>query len=161
LGVAPDYAAAAQWYRRAAERGYSPAAYNLGVLYENGLGVAKDPKEAAQWYSRASGTKTLTFDVSKSRPAAETRQLEDEGDRRRREVESKETELDRSQASLADVRKSLDERQNEARTARADLERLQRERADLQGKDQSAAARATALQQAIADSESRVRVKDS
>src|SRR5262245_61547116 len=158
LGVAPDYGAAAQWYRRAAEKGYAPAAYSLGVLYEQGLGVPKDPKEAAQWYSRASGTKTFTFDVGKSAPTDETRRLEAEVDRRRQELSSKQAELNRSQSSLAEVRKSLDERQNEAKTARADLERLKRERAELQGKDQSAAAaRSNALQQAIAESEGRVR----
>src|SRR5262245_5740491 len=160
LGVAPDYGAAAQWYRRAAEKGYAPAAYSLGVLYEQGLGVPKDPKEAAQWYSRASGTKTFTFDVSKSGPTEETRRLEAEVDRLRQELQSKQAELNRSQSSLAEVRKSLDDRQNEARTARAELERLKRERAELQGKDQSTAARSNALQQAIAESEGRVRTKE-
>jgi TPR repeat protein len=29
------------------------AAYNLGLLYANGLGVAQDEKEAAVWYGLA------------------------------------------------------------------------------------------------------------
>ncbi|MBI5628859.1 MAG: sel1 repeat family protein, partial [Candidatus Rokubacteria bacterium] len=38
LGVPPDHAAAAEWYRRAAESGYARAAINLGHLSERGLG---------------------------------------------------------------------------------------------------------------------------
>ena len=45
-GGPPDYAAAAQWYRRAAESGYSRAVISLGNLYENGVGVPKDSARA-------------------------------------------------------------------------------------------------------------------
>src|SRR5215510_9062744 len=44
LGTPPDYAAAADWYRRAAERGYARAAVNLGNLIEQGLGGPQDRK---------------------------------------------------------------------------------------------------------------------
>ena len=43
LGVPPDYAVAAAWYRKAAAQGHSRAQINLGFLYEKGLGVEKDP----------------------------------------------------------------------------------------------------------------------
>ncbi len=52
-GVARDYSAAAQYYRKAAEAGYAPAQYNLAHLYENGLGVARDLSKAAAWYRKA------------------------------------------------------------------------------------------------------------
>jgi TPR repeat protein len=52
-GVPQDYAQAARQYRRAAEKGYIPAQYNLAYLYENGLGVEKNPEEAVCWYRRA------------------------------------------------------------------------------------------------------------
>lgn len=55
LGVPPDYAAAAVWYRRAAEAGYARAAINLGYLYENGLGVPRDPVQAINWYRKGAG----------------------------------------------------------------------------------------------------------
>jgi Caspase domain/Sel1 repeat len=158
LGVAPDYGAAAQWYRRAAERGYAPAAFNLGVLYENGLGVPKDAKAAAEWYKRGSGS--LSFDVGPGASGAQTRQLEAELERVRRELQAKQADLDSARRGLEEGRRSLDERQAEARTARAELERLRKERADLQGKDQSGAARSTALQQAIEESTARVRTKE-
>lgn len=56
LGMAPNYAEAARWYRRAAEGGSARAAVNLGNLFEHGLGVPKNPPEAAAWYRRALGS---------------------------------------------------------------------------------------------------------
>ena len=55
LGVAPDYALAAVWYRRAAEQGLIRAQVNLGTLFERGLGVPRDPTQALYWYRRAAG----------------------------------------------------------------------------------------------------------
>lgn len=56
LGLpAPDYAAAALWYRKAAESGHRPAQTNLGTLYERGLGVPKNKAEALNWYRKATG----------------------------------------------------------------------------------------------------------
>ncbi|MAT83847.1 MAG: hypothetical protein CMQ43_08615 [Gammaproteobacteria bacterium] len=54
-GGAPDFAAAALWYRRAAESGHARAQVNLGHLYEQGHGVPADPAEALAWYRRAAG----------------------------------------------------------------------------------------------------------
>lgn len=61
LGTPPDYAQAAQWYRRAADAGSSRAAVNLGQLYEQGLGVPKDASQAARWYRKAAGSSEVTF----------------------------------------------------------------------------------------------------
>lgn len=55
LGVAPDYAMAAQWYQRAADQGFSRALFNLGTLYEQGLGVPQDPLQALNLYREAWG----------------------------------------------------------------------------------------------------------
>ncbi|MBL8808453.1 MAG: sel1 repeat family protein [Rhodospirillales bacterium] len=44
---------ARRWYERAAEKGYGPAQYQLGVLWERGDGVPADPVEARGWYARA------------------------------------------------------------------------------------------------------------
>ena len=65
LGVAPDYAEAAKWYRLAAGKGSARAAANLGFLYEQGLGVTKDPAQAVAWYRRATGSATTAFAVEK------------------------------------------------------------------------------------------------
>ncbi len=48
-----DYAAAASYYRKAAECGHIAAQYNLAFLYEQGLGVKQDFAESAVWYRKA------------------------------------------------------------------------------------------------------------
>ena len=49
-----NYAKAAEWYRKSAERGYAEAQFRLGFMYEYGKGVPKDIKEARIWYKKAS-----------------------------------------------------------------------------------------------------------
>jgi TPR repeat protein len=51
IGVPTNYAAAAAFYRKAAEAGHAAAQYDLAYLYENGFGVAQDSKQ------RCSGTR--------------------------------------------------------------------------------------------------------
>jgi hypothetical protein len=55
LGTAPDYAAAALWYQKAAAQGYGPALFNLGTLYERGLGVPRNRLKALNLYREAWG----------------------------------------------------------------------------------------------------------
>jgi hypothetical protein len=52
-GVAIDHAEAAQWYRKAADKGYSAAQYRLGRYYERGLGVEQNSEEAVKWYKKS------------------------------------------------------------------------------------------------------------
>lgn len=52
-GVPQNDAEAATWYRRAADQGYAPAQFNLGVMLGAGRGVPKDDVEAAKWYRKA------------------------------------------------------------------------------------------------------------
>jgi TPR repeat protein len=51
--VPKDLAAAAKWYRRAAEHGNAFAQFALGTMFDNGDGVAQDYVEAVRWYKRA------------------------------------------------------------------------------------------------------------
>jgi TPR repeat protein len=53
--IPPDYAAAASWYRKAAEQGDAFAQERLGYQYANGLGVTQDYAAAASWYRKAAG----------------------------------------------------------------------------------------------------------
>ena len=53
LGVAQDHAVAAEWYRKAADKGVAGAQYNLGILYDQGNGVKEDAGEAARWFRKA------------------------------------------------------------------------------------------------------------
>ena len=52
-GVPQDYAAAASWYRKAAEQGDAVAQVNLGVMYRDGQGVPQDYAAAVSWYRKA------------------------------------------------------------------------------------------------------------
>ena len=48
-----DVVRAAEWYRRAAERGHADAEYNLGFMYLLGEGVQTDPDEGLRWLRRS------------------------------------------------------------------------------------------------------------
>jgi TPR repeat protein len=52
-GKPVDFAAAAKFIRRAAEKSLVGAQYSLGVLLENGRGLPKDYVEAVKWYRLA------------------------------------------------------------------------------------------------------------
>lgn len=44
---------ALNYYRKAAGAGYAVGAYNIALMYDNGVGVKKDRSEAAKWYRMA------------------------------------------------------------------------------------------------------------
>ena len=48
-----DYAAAASWYRKAAEQGNAIAQFHLGFMYDFGRGVPQDYAAAVSWYRKA------------------------------------------------------------------------------------------------------------
>jgi TPR repeat protein len=52
-GVAPNYAQAAEWFRKAAENGYAPAQENLAWMYFTGTGLPTDYSKAARWVQMA------------------------------------------------------------------------------------------------------------
>ena len=52
-GVTTDLAAAASWFRKAADKGNASAQYRLGRLYERGLGVDQNREEASAWYKKS------------------------------------------------------------------------------------------------------------
>lgn len=53
LGVDPDPALAASWFRKSAEQGNAPAQSALGVKYLIGKGVAQDNTQAADWLRKS------------------------------------------------------------------------------------------------------------
>jgi TPR repeat protein len=52
-GLKQDHAEALKWFRRAADKGFAPAQYNLGLAYELGHGVPADEREAFKSYLMA------------------------------------------------------------------------------------------------------------
>jgi localization factor PodJL len=49
----PTTAAAAEWFRKGADRGVADSQYNLGILYARGIGVEHNFAEAYKWFSLA------------------------------------------------------------------------------------------------------------
>jgi localization factor PodJL len=49
----PDYAAAAQWFRKAAGYGVVDSQYNLAILYARGVGVERSMAESYKWFALA------------------------------------------------------------------------------------------------------------
>jgi predicted nucleic acid-binding Zn-ribbon protein len=160
LGVAPDYGAAAEWYRRAAESGYARAAINLGNLYEQGLGLPKDPKLALNWYRRAAGLPELSFEIAPGKTSAELAQFRAQIADLQRQLQTKQTEADRSQRELDDLRRGLDQRRGEADTERGALARMRQELDDLRRLAGASQARMAELQRGIAEGEVRLAAKD-
>jgi TPR repeat protein len=52
-GLKQDLAAAARWYRLAAEAGHAAAQKKLADFYASGQGVVQDFGEARKWYAKA------------------------------------------------------------------------------------------------------------
>ena len=52
-GVPANDATAVQWYRKAAEKGFAPAQFSLGLCYVHGKGVPQDYHQAVAWYESA------------------------------------------------------------------------------------------------------------
>ena len=61
-GMPRDDAAAAKWYREAADQGVAGAQYNLGAMYADGHGVPRDYIEAYKWLSVAAARSTAAQD---------------------------------------------------------------------------------------------------
>ena len=49
----PDYATAAEWFRKAGQLGVRDSQFNLGILYARGLGAPQDLGQAWLWFSLA------------------------------------------------------------------------------------------------------------
>ena len=74
-GVQRDYAEAAKWVRKAAERDYAPAQVDLGVMYWNGQGVPQDAVLAYMWLNLAA---TQEPDAVRERDVAASQMTPDE-----------------------------------------------------------------------------------
>jgi hypothetical protein len=136
LGVAPDYATAARWYRMAAEAGSRKAQVNLGFLLERGLGAPADPAAAVAWYRRAAGSGVdIEIEPAPLPADAETASL------RQRTAELEAT-LAQLRAELEASRRALEAADAEAAAARAEARAATEQTAAA--RDDAAAARAHA-----------------
>ena len=123
-GTAPDYAAAAAWYQKAADQGYARAQINLGFLYEKGLGVAKDPVAALNWYRKASGLgDAIALDDGNANPNANAANQQ-------KELEALRKELAQTQKQLDGARQELERRKQRSQSEVNRLEDQRRKAAD-------------------------------
>lgn len=147
LGVAPDYQAAAKWYRLAADAGNVRAQINLGHLYETGLGVPANFATALSWYRRAAGlTDTVELDPSAPAPidhSAELARLEQQlaqqistSAAQARDLEQARKDLDARQRALESASQATTASRSAAEEERRKLEQLTR---DLQQRESTLA----------------------
>ena len=62
---AKKYAEAANWFKKAASRGYPQAAYELAKLYLSGNGVSRSKDIAIIWFKEASKYRDSQYQVGK------------------------------------------------------------------------------------------------
>jgi localization factor PodJL len=49
----PDYAGAAEWFRKGAEFGIKDSQFNVAILYARGLGISQDLVQSYKWFAVA------------------------------------------------------------------------------------------------------------
>ena len=133
LGVAPNYEAAAQWYQKAADKGYSRALFNLGTMYEQGHGVPQDQLKALNLYRQAWGIKedNIIFASAAQREQDELRKQLEEA------IAEKDSQLGLLQKQLKEMQDKLakqpageqDRRQQQGSRGAEEVDRAARERA--------------------------------
>jgi TPR repeat protein len=66
-GVQQDYAAALEWFQRAAAQDAPRAQFYLGLMYERGYGVARSYATALDWYRRAAAQNFAPAEIALAR----------------------------------------------------------------------------------------------
>ena len=111
LGLAtPNYAEAANWYRKAAANNHSPAQTSLGSLYERGLGVSRDRAQALDWYRRSTG-------LTKDRLVFES-ELKAERERFKRELAVRNRTAASLKSKLRQTQQGMKPQKNQVKNAR-------------------------------------------
>ena len=121
LGIAPDYAQAAFWYRKAAEQGEPRAQLNYGYLYEKGLGVKQDQAEALNWYRKASGM-SGDIELDSGSGSGELQALRQEVEQHKQSEESLRQQLQQTHEQLEKAQQELAQRKHQATTEQRRLE---------------------------------------
>ncbi len=135
LGVSPDYAKAAGWYKKAAEQGYSRAQYALGYLYEMGQGVEKNPQEAFRWYRLAAGLTQEDIRLAHVELSDQERQKLEQA------TAAEKALLKKVEQQLAEKKQALGQVGQQISSAKTDLKDHQMRLSDLAEKERIALAR--------------------
>ena len=121
LGIAPDYAQAAVWYRKASEQGLAQAQINLGFLYEKGLGVPQDSRQALLWYRKATGVSGVIM-------------LDSEVEAVRQELTEANRKLEAAKSESDALEKELQRTRHELESARASGKKSATETSSLEAR---------------------------
>jgi len=121
-GVPVDYAKAAQWYRRAADKKYPPAMQELGYLYEQGLGVQRDELVGLNLQREASG---LGDDLDYSWKLAATK------DEAAKQIAALTDQLGAANTDVEDLRSQLRQANDRLIQSSAELQQAQNRQLDL------------------------------
>lgn len=125
MDVAPDYSAAAEWYRKAAASGSNEAKLSLAAMMENGHGMPADPTGALNLYREAMGI-TGNDLISRQEADAQLAEAERKNAQLRSELAMQraeaESQVEKLQAQVASL-KSDKARQQRERNRMAELER--------------------------------------
>ena len=113
MGVEPNFELAAQWYQKAADKGYSRAIFNLGTMYEQGHGVPQDSLKALNLYRQAWGIPedSLIYASAAQREQDELRQQMEA------QISEKDGQLGLLQKQLKDMQEKLAKRPPAEQTA--------------------------------------------
>ena len=145
LGTQPDFKNAADWYRKAADKGFSAAAANLGSFYEQGLGVEKNEVEALNWYRKAAG---LAEDlvVLEAGEFAALQKAKAELDAKTTEADGLRREIEELRRQLQEADKNTDAGKQRQATLESLLKRMEGELLAKQNEVQSGRSRIAALE---------------
>jgi hypothetical protein len=127
LGRPRDYAAAALWYRKAADQGHPRAQLRLGTLYEKGLGVERDPVKALDLYRKAAGlSEDSVVYLSQALAAARASQRPSPG-ASRTAVAGKAADPAKARAQFQEIRSARSSSDQRLRSAEAQVEQAKQE----------------------------------
>lgn len=121
-GTAPDYARAAEWFRRAVAQGSNRAQANLARLYEQGLGVPQDRVTALNLYRQAADLSDdeLTF-------VSSIEELQQRAARAEARADTAELEVRQLRGQLGQLRGQLSQQDREQASIRQRLEQARQQ----------------------------------
>lgn len=139
MGQEPDYAKAAEWYRKAADQGFAPAQTALAILYERGQVSGKaEPQAALTLYRKAAQlTEELAFQRDVAARDEEIAALKRELEQAREEAKKRREELQQQGKQLSGQIETLRRQLAQARAAR-DAEKIKQYEQSLRDREEQA-----------------------
>lgn len=145
LGTAPDPAAAAGWFEKAAAQGHRRAKANLALLLEQGQGLPADPLRALNLYRESAGAGDELLYASV---------VQVEFQKRDATIAAQREQIQALEQRVGELESELQQRRAEAASARGDAERLRAQLAEVRERAGADRADLQALRSRIENQES-------